>query len=162
MSHALHLTLLAAAAGAVGTTALNALTHVDMAARGHPASSTPETTVAEVEWWYRHRTDIEALNNDALTDLLRRADLGRVDGEPVEELPGAGRVGGDGCRRQVARAQRAQPGGVEPVERGGSGIPVGSGGSRSARHAVNPSGGRALCRRRAEVGLAKSAGQGHN
>ena len=45
MDHALHLALLGAAAGAAGTTALNALTHVDMAARGRPASSTPETTV---------------------------------------------------------------------------------------------------------------------
>ncbi len=32
-------------AGAVGTTALNAATYVDMAARGRPASSTPEQTV---------------------------------------------------------------------------------------------------------------------
>ncbi len=45
MDHALHLALLGAAAGAAGTTALNALTYVDMAARGRPASSTPETTV---------------------------------------------------------------------------------------------------------------------
>ena len=45
MNHALHLTLLGAAAGAAGTTALNALTYMDMTARGRPASSTPETTV---------------------------------------------------------------------------------------------------------------------
>jgi len=45
VNHALHLTLLGAAAGAAGTTALNALTYVDMAARGRPASSAPETTV---------------------------------------------------------------------------------------------------------------------
>lgn len=32
-------------AGAVGTTALNAATYVDMAVRARPASSTPETTV---------------------------------------------------------------------------------------------------------------------
>lgn len=37
--------LLGAAAGAAGTTALNALTYIDMAVRGRPASSTPETTV---------------------------------------------------------------------------------------------------------------------
>ncbi|MEV1012004.1 hypothetical protein [Streptomyces sp. NPDC049881] len=36
---------LGAAAGAAGTTALNAVTYADMALRGRPASSTPETTV---------------------------------------------------------------------------------------------------------------------
>ena len=34
-----------AAAGAAGTTALNATTYVDMAVRGRPSSSTPEATV---------------------------------------------------------------------------------------------------------------------
>ena len=34
-----------ALAGAAGTTALNAVTYVDMAARGRPASSTPEKSV---------------------------------------------------------------------------------------------------------------------
>lgn len=34
-----------AIAGAVGTTALNAVTYLDMAIRGRPASSTPEQTV---------------------------------------------------------------------------------------------------------------------
>jgi hypothetical protein len=34
-----------AAAGAAGTTALNAVTYADMAVRGRPASSTPEETV---------------------------------------------------------------------------------------------------------------------
>lgn len=38
--------LLGAAAGAAGTTALNAATYVDMAVRGRPISSTPEDTVA--------------------------------------------------------------------------------------------------------------------
>ena len=45
MSTPLHLALLGAAAGAAGTTALNAVTYVDMAVRGRPSSSTPETTV---------------------------------------------------------------------------------------------------------------------
>ncbi len=45
MDNAQHLVLLGAAAGAAGATALNALTYVDMAVRGRPASSTPETTV---------------------------------------------------------------------------------------------------------------------
>ena len=41
-------TLLGAAAGAAGTTALNAVTYLDMAVRGRPASSTPEDTVGRV------------------------------------------------------------------------------------------------------------------
>ena len=40
--------LLGAAAGAAGTTALNAATYVDMALRGRPASSTPEDTVSRL------------------------------------------------------------------------------------------------------------------
>jgi hypothetical protein len=39
------LVLLGAAAGAAGTTALNAVTYLDMAVRGRPTSSTPEDTV---------------------------------------------------------------------------------------------------------------------
>ena len=42
-------TLLAgAAAGAAGPSALNAVTYLDMAVRGRPASSTPQDTVAEL------------------------------------------------------------------------------------------------------------------
>jgi hypothetical protein len=37
-----------AAAGAAGTTALNAVTYLDMAVRGRPSSSTPERTVEEL------------------------------------------------------------------------------------------------------------------
>lgn len=37
-----------AAAGAAGTTALNAVTYVDMVVRGRPPSSTPDRTVEEV------------------------------------------------------------------------------------------------------------------
>jgi hypothetical protein len=37
-----------AAAGAAGTTALNAVTYLDMALRGRPASSTPEQTVEKL------------------------------------------------------------------------------------------------------------------
>lgn len=37
-----------AAAGAAGTTALNAVTYVEMAARGRSASSTPERTVEKI------------------------------------------------------------------------------------------------------------------
>jgi hypothetical protein len=37
-----------AAAGAAGTTALNAVTYLDMAVRGRPSSSTPEQTVEKL------------------------------------------------------------------------------------------------------------------
>ena len=37
-----------AAAGAAGTTALNAVTYLDMAVRGRPSSSTPEDTVEKL------------------------------------------------------------------------------------------------------------------
>jgi hypothetical protein len=45
MSRLLRGALLGAAAGAAGTTALNAVAYLDMAVRGRPASRTPETTV---------------------------------------------------------------------------------------------------------------------
>ena len=45
MERPLRLVLLGAAAGAAGTTALNAVTYLDMAVRGRPSSSTPEDTV---------------------------------------------------------------------------------------------------------------------
>jgi hypothetical protein len=40
--------LLGAAAGAAGTTALNAVSYLDMAVRGRPSSSTPEDTVEKL------------------------------------------------------------------------------------------------------------------
>lgn len=45
MNRLLRSALLGSAAGAAGTTALNAVTYLDMAVRGRPASSTPEDTV---------------------------------------------------------------------------------------------------------------------
>jgi hypothetical protein len=45
MDDRIRLALYGAAAGAAGTTALNALTYLDMAVRGRPSSSTPEQTV---------------------------------------------------------------------------------------------------------------------
>ncbi len=44
----LHALVFGAAAGAAGTTALNALTYLDMAIRGRPSSSTPEDTVEKI------------------------------------------------------------------------------------------------------------------
>lgn len=40
-----------AAAGAVGTTALNAVTYLDMAVRGRPASDAPQRTVEALARW---------------------------------------------------------------------------------------------------------------
>jgi hypothetical protein len=48
MSPLLRGVLLGAAAGAAGTTALNAVGYLDMAVRGRPASHTPEATVAKL------------------------------------------------------------------------------------------------------------------
>lgn len=45
---AIQAVLAGAAAGAAGTTALDAVTFLDMVVRGRPASSTPQTTVEEI------------------------------------------------------------------------------------------------------------------
>ena len=48
MNDLTRLALLGAAAGAAGTTALNAVTYLDMTVRGRPSSSTPEDTVEKL------------------------------------------------------------------------------------------------------------------
>lgn len=48
MNRSLLLALFGAAAGAAGTTTLNAVTYIDMTVRGRPSSSTPETTVEKL------------------------------------------------------------------------------------------------------------------
>ena len=48
MTNAVRGLLIGAAAGAAGTTALNATTYVDMVLRARPASSTPETSVEKL------------------------------------------------------------------------------------------------------------------
>lgn len=65
-------------AGAAGTTALNAVTYVDMVVRARPASRTPETTVERVERLTgaslsAHGRDSEAAGN-------RRSGLGALMG----------------------------------------------------------------------------------
>ena len=76
MNHALHLALLGAAAGAAGTTALNLLTYVDMAVRGRPASSTPETTVERLS----EATDVP-IPGDEETRENRISGLGPLTGQ---------------------------------------------------------------------------------
>src|SRR3954451_8312239 len=48
MGDATHAALMGALAGAAGTTALDAVTYLDMAVRGRPSSSTPEDTVVKL------------------------------------------------------------------------------------------------------------------
>lgn len=64
-----------AAAGAAGTTALNAVTYLDMAARGRPASSTPEDTVERLS----ERTHLR-VPGDAQSRRNRLAGLGPLMG----------------------------------------------------------------------------------
>jgi hypothetical protein len=64
-----------AAAGAAGTTALNAATYVDMAVRGRPASSTPEDTVEKLA----HLAGVE-VPGDEQTRGNRLSGLGALSG----------------------------------------------------------------------------------
>jgi hypothetical protein len=75
MSTPLQLALLGAAAGAAGTTALNAVTYIDMAVRGRPSSSTPETTVERLS----ETTGID-IPGDEDTRQNRIAGLGPLTG----------------------------------------------------------------------------------
>jgi hypothetical protein len=85
--------LLGAAAGAAGTTALNAATYVDMAWRGRPTSSTPEETVDELEdVTGLHVPGGEDTRPNRLTGL--GALLGIAAGVGVGALYGAGRGAG--------------------------------------------------------------------
>jgi hypothetical protein len=64
-----------AAAGAAGTTALNAVTYLDMALRGRPASSTPEETVEKIA----HTAHVEVPGDDE-TRSNRLSGLGPLTG----------------------------------------------------------------------------------
>jgi hypothetical protein len=66
------------AAGAAGTTALNAVTYIDMALRARPASTTPEDTVERVE--DRTDTPVSAEGSDSQAAANRRAGLGALLG----------------------------------------------------------------------------------
>lgn len=91
------LALLGAAAGAAGATALNTLTCVDMAVRGRPASSTPETTVEKLS---------EKTSVPVPADEQARAN--RLSG--LGPLTGLGAGVGVGARLGVARAAGWRPG----------------------------------------------------
>jgi hypothetical protein len=81
-----------AAAGAAGTTALNAVTYLDMAWRGRPASSTPEDTVEKLA----HTPGLEVPGDDA-TRQNRLAGLGPLTG--IATGVGVGVVAGLLARR---------------------------------------------------------------
>ena len=87
------LVLLGAAAGAAGTTALNAVTYLDMAVRGRPTSSTPEDTVEALS-----ATTHVPVPGDGDTRDNRIAGLGPLTGllagVGVGALLGAGRAAG--------------------------------------------------------------------
>lgn len=67
--------LMGAAAGAAGTTALNAVTYLDMALRGRPASSTPEDTIDKMS-----QVTGVAVPGDDQTRANRIAGLGPLAG----------------------------------------------------------------------------------
>lgn len=57
------------AAGAAGTTALNAVTYADMALRGRPASRTPETAVEKISTLVGHPLPDRSGRDNRLTGL---------------------------------------------------------------------------------------------
>jgi hypothetical protein len=91
--------LLGAAAGAAGTTLLNAVTYLDMVARGRPASSTPEDTV-------------EALSEKTHISIPGQGEdrMNRVTG--LGSLTGIAAGIGTGALLGLARAAGYRPGKV--------------------------------------------------
>lgn len=73
-----HRVLAGLAAGAAGTTALNAVTYLDMALSARPASSTPEETVRRTEELAHLR--LSADGPDSETAANRRSGLGALLG----------------------------------------------------------------------------------
>lgn len=117
--------LLGAAAGAAGTTALNAVTYLDMALRARPASSTPEKTVEE---------------------LSRRAGL-RVPGQGDDRdnrvsalgaLTGIAAGVGTGVLLGVARAAGFRPGGALTAAAATAAVLVASNGPMTAVGVTDP------------------------
>ncbi len=91
------LALLGAAAGAAGTTALNAVTYLDMAVRGRPSSSTPEDTV-------------EALSEKVHVPVPGKGDIRQNRLQGLGPLAGLVTGIGSGLVLGVARAAGWRPG----------------------------------------------------
>ena len=95
-------TLLAGAvAGAAGTTALNAVTYLDMVVRGRPASSTPQETIAELS----RRSGVR-VPGDEVTRGNRLEGLGALGGIAAGVATGVA----TGALLATARAAGADPG----------------------------------------------------
>jgi hypothetical protein len=60
------------AAGAAGTTALNAVTYLDMVVRARPASTTPEDTVRKIEQLIGVRLSKKGLTATTRTTAAQR------------------------------------------------------------------------------------------
>lgn len=103
MNAAVRSVMRGAAAGAVGTTALNALTYLDMAVRGRPASRTPEDTVESVS----EDTHVPIPGEDE-TRTNRVAGARAADWPPVRRRARRAHRFGPGCRvaSRVARRRR--------------------------------------------------------
>jgi hypothetical protein len=92
-----------AVAGAVGTTALNATTYVDMALRGRPGSTTPEQVVERGAASVGVRVPGDGAARDARTSALG-ALLGMTAGVATGVALGALRAGAGGRGGTVATA----------------------------------------------------------
>jgi hypothetical protein len=119
--HALVRSLMAgAAAGAAGTTALKAVTYLDMALRGRPASSAPEQTV-EIMSRVAHVTvpGTDATRPNRVTGVA--ALLGMATGVAIGVVAGAARDGavqGQGVRLPYAVGAMLTAGGAMLVANG--------------------------------------------
>ena len=114
-----------AAAGAAGTTALNAVTYLDMAVRGRPASSTPEETVEKLA----HTVHTTVPGDDEETRSNRLSGLGPLTG--IATGVGVGAVAG-----LIARSTRLSTSVLAGVV-GGAAM-VGSNGPMTALGITDP------------------------
>lgn len=114
-----------AAAGAAGTTALNAVTYADMVLRGRGASSTPEDTVEKLS-----KVSHVAIPGDATTRKNRVAGLG----------PMTGLVAGVGVGAALGLAQGAgwRPGLAVSALAGTVGALIGSNGPMTVLGITDP------------------------
>lgn len=119
------LLLAGAAAGAAGTTALNAVTYLDMAVRGRPASSTPEATVQKIS----DLTHLPVPGNDD-TRQARLQGLGPLSGL----LTGVG----TGALLGLARAAGWRPGLTAGAAAATVGALLGSNGPMTALGVTDP------------------------
>jgi hypothetical protein len=119
------LALLGAAAGAAGTTALNAVTYLDMAVRGRPSSSTPEDTV-------------EALASTAHVAVPGEGDTRQNRLQGLGPLTGLFAGVGTGAALGLARAAGWRPGIALATLVATLGVELGSNGPMTALGVTDP------------------------